>query len=298
MYLLALLLSLSESIRSHGALALDDLWEDTAVTRALPHHFRIYSRKALPSRLHQQLRLYAVYPQDAQPADRRPAIIFIHGGGWGAGNPDQWFPHCRYFALRGLVGMSVQYRLTSEKSVTVADCVRDCQSAIRYIRAHSNSMGVDAQRLVVVGESAGGHLAAALGTISAGAGEDSSISGRPSALVLLNPITDLNTRWGETLGTNALAWSPLQHISKETPPTLLIHGDADRVVDFGHSQEFHHAMLALGNRSRLIRLPGADHAFAIFKYGPDRWVRRTIAEIDLYLCELGYLGGKPLLDLE
>ena len=147
-----------------GNIHLNDLWEDTAATRNLAYQFRIYKHKELPSHLQQQLRLYLVYPELATPSERRPAVVFLHGGGWGAGNPDQWFPQCRYFALRGLVGVSVQYRLKSD-TTTVAECVTDCKSAIRYLRRNAGGLGIDPEKIVVVGESAGGHLAAALGTI-------------------------------------------------------------------------------------------------------------------------------------
>jgi len=278
------------------SIGLTDLWEDTPATRNLLHQFRIYKRNQLPSHLHQQLRLYFVYPELAKAAERRPTVVFIHGGGWGAGNPDQWFPQCRYFALRGLVGVSVQYRLKSD-TTTVAECVTDCKSAIRYLRRNARSLGLDPEKIVVVGESAGGHLAAALGTIDGydEPGEDIAVSGVPNALVLLNPITDLTTRWGESLGAKAESLSPLHHISKKTPPTLLIHGDADQVVDLQHARSFHEKMLAVGNRSQLIVLPAADHAFAIIGYGPDHSVARTIIETDRYRASLGWLDGRPLL---
>lgn len=275
---------------------LADLWEDTPVTKDLPHSFRIYKRLQMANHLQEQLRLYLVHPRDWQASDRRPVVLFIHGGGWGSGNPDQWFPQCRYFALRGLVGVSVQYRLKSD-TTTITECVTDCKSAIRYLRRNAGGLGIDPDKIVVVGESAGGHLAAALGTIDGydEPGEDTTVSAVPNALVLLNPITDLTTRWGEGLGDKAKSLSPLHHISKKTPPTLLIHGDADQVVDLQHSRAFHERMIVVGSRSRLIVLPGADHAFAIFKYGPERLTIRAIIEIDKYLAALGYLSGKPLL---
>ena len=117
-----------------GSLALDDLWEDTPATRSLSHSFRIYKRIALPNRLHRQLRLYLVHPEQAKPTDRRPAVVFIHGGGWGAGDADQWFPQCRYFALRGLIGVSIDYRLKTD-ATTIAECVIDCKSAVRACAA-------------------------------------------------------------------------------------------------------------------------------------------------------------------
>jgi len=276
--------------------ALKDLWGDTPATRALSYSWRIYRRQELANHLHEQLRLYFVNPGGWRSSDRRPAIVFVHGGGWGAGNPDQWFSQSRYFALRGLVAASVQYRLKSE-TVGIADCLADCKSAIRYLRCHATELGINPDKIVVVGESAGGHLAAALGTITEfNHPEDNlDIPAVPNILVLLNPITDLTTRWGEGLGDKAMALSPLHHISRRTPPTLLMHGDVDRVVDLRHSQAFHERMVELGRPSRLIVLPGADHAFAVFKYGPDAFVSRTVVEIDRFLAGQGYLHGQPCL---
>jgi acetyl esterase len=270
--------------------ALSDLWEDTELTQGLPHTFRIFQRFSLGNKLTEQLRLYLVNPRDWKESDRRPAVVFIHGGGWERGDADQWFPQCRYFALRGAVGASVQYRLASATN-NIDTCVADCQAAIAYLRRHAAELGVDPKRIAVVGESAGGHLAAALGTVTVDAGLDESV---PDALVLLNPITDLKTRWGERLGAAAEKFSPLSHISKRTPPTLLIHGNADSVVDIRHSRAFHQRMLELGNQSRLIEVPGTDHAFAVFGYGPAPGNILAIVEIDRYLSALGYLTGAPM----
>lgn len=275
---------------SSRAIALSELWEDTELTQGLPHSFRIYQRFRQSNGLTEQLRLYLVDPREWKASDHRPAVIFIHGGGWGQGDADQWFPQCRYFALRGAVAGSVQYRLATGTN-NIDTCVADCQSAIAYLRRHAAELGVDPRRIAVIGESAGGHLAAALGTVTVDAGLRESV---PDALVLLNPITDLTTRWGEQLGAAAEKFSPLSHISRRTPPTLLIHGNADSVVDIRHSRAFHQRMLELGNQSRLIEVPGFDHAFAVFGFGPAPGNILAIVEIDRYLSALGYLTGAPI----
>ncbi|SPE51527.1 putative lipase/esterase [Verrucomicrobia bacterium] len=292
----ALVFSVAAAADDHPAssssrpIALAELWEDTSLTHALPHCFRIYRRIPLDSGLTQQLRLYVVNPRTWKPSDRRPAVVFIHGGGWSQGDPDQWFPQCRYFALRGAVGVSVQYRLATGTN-TPASCLSDCEAAIAYLRRYAHELGVDPKRIAVVGESAGGHLAAALGTVSVEAGRSESV---PDALVLLNPITDLTTTWGQCWGNSAQKFSPLQHICKGSPPTLLIHGQADSVVDIFHARAFHQRMLELRNQCRLIEVPGADHAFAVFGFGPPDGNILAIFEIDRYLCHLGYLAGAQL----
>jgi acetyl esterase len=188
------------------------------------------------------------------------------------------------------VAASVQYRLRT-KTVDVDDCLADCKSAIRYLRQHANELGVDPEKVAVVGESAGGHLAAAVATIDKfnHPEDDLSYSAVPNLLVLLNPITDLSTKWGDSLGEKAMALSPLQHVSQRTPPTLLIHGNVDQCVDIAHSRAFHERMIELDRPSKLIVFEGADHAFSVFKYGPDRFVQQAILEIDTFLVSRGWL---------
>ena len=132
------------------SLALADYWEDTAATRDLPHPWRVYRRTQLPNGLYRQLFLYLVQPENCRPEDRRPALVFIHGGGWGSGDPGQWFTQCRYFASRGLVTASVEYRLKGNE-VEISGCFADCKSAIRYLRRHAGELGIDPSRIAVVG---------------------------------------------------------------------------------------------------------------------------------------------------
>lgn len=280
-----------------GSIRLEELWEDTPVTRELPHDWRIYRRTRLPNRLHEQLPLYLVRPADVRPGEQRPSVVFVHGGGWSAGDAAQWFPQCRYFARRGVVTASIEYRLRCDE-VDVEGCLADCKSAVRYLRRHAEELGIDPQRIAVVGESAGGHLAAALGTIEGfdHPEDDLSVSSSPDLLILLNPITDLSTRWGDTLGGKAIALSPLHHVSDLTPPTLLVHGDADTCVDIEHSRAFLQRMEELGRPCRLLELADAGHAFAVFKYGPDHFVQRTILEIDRYLAAQGWLPQEAGLE--
>jgi len=187
----------------------------------------------------------------------------------------------------------VQYRLRT-KHVDVDGCLADCKSAIRYLREHASELGIDPHKITVVGESAGGHLAGAAGTIDAfnHPEDDLSHSAIPDALILLNPITDLSTPWGKSMGETALALSPLHHISAKTPPTLLIHGDSDRCVNIEHSRAFRKRMNELNRPSRLIELEGIDHAFGVFQYGPDQCVKRAILEIDNFLVRRNWLTGR------
>ncbi len=139
-----------------------------------------------------ELKLYIFNPANHKPRANTPAVVCIHGGGWMGGDPSLFFPHARYFAARGLVAFSVQYRLTSAGGVTVGDCIEDCKSAFRFIRLNAERFGVDPARLAVLGDSAGGHLAACMGVMDEfeAPKEDPSVSSFANAMILYNPVVD------------------------------------------------------------------------------------------------------------
>ena len=132
---------------------------------------------------------------------------------------------------------SLAYWGLKSDTTSAAECVTDCKSAIRYLRRNAIRLGIDSEKIVVVGESAGGHLAAALGTIDGydEPGEDLAVSAVPNALVRLNPITDMTTRWGEGLGAKAKSLSPLHHVSKNTPPAKRPRRPGDALMEDFHS---------------------------------------------------------------
>jgi acetyl esterase/lipase len=107
-----------------------------------------------------KLQVHVYTAEGRAPGEKRPAILMIHGGGWGSPGPFLTAPHCRYFALRGLVAVNVEYRLVKKGSaVRIADCVADCRDALRMVRQKAAGLGIDPERIAVAGDSAGGHLA-------------------------------------------------------------------------------------------------------------------------------------------
>lgn len=133
------------------------------------------------------------YPPGWKPADKRPAMVFFFGGGWTQGTPNQFTPQAKYFAKRGLVCVRADYRLRGKDSVQIDKCVEDARSAMRWVRSHAAQLGIDPNRIVAAGGSAGGHLAACTffaGEINA-PNDDQSISPQPNAMVLYNPVLDL-----------------------------------------------------------------------------------------------------------
>ncbi|MEI7436039.1 MAG: alpha/beta hydrolase [bacterium] len=241
-----------------------------------------------------------VYAPTGTNAGLRPVAVFIHGGGWAQGNPEQFALHSRYYAARGLVGISVGYCLAKPPATTVLDCVADVKSAVRWIRKHAGELGVDPARIVVLGDSAGGHLAAATALLPGldAPDDDLTVSARPDVLVLFNPVIDTTPPdgWdlksqGALVVARAADLSPMDHVSPGAPPTLVIHGSADTVTPLAGSERFVAAMRAAGNTARLETLADKGHAFIVPGYGDNATLARALKLTDDFLTANQVLGS-------
>jgi acetyl esterase/lipase len=254
------------------------------------------------------LKLFCFQPAGAKPGEARLAALWIHGGGWTGGTCDSFFPLARYTATRGAASFVVEYRLAKTNgTVTVADCVADCKSAVRYLRGHAAELGIDPHRIAVLGESAGGHLAACVGTLDGfnDPADDLKVSARPDALVLYDPLTKFEESNFQKLFANAPVddktklmrdLSPALQVRPGQPPAICIHGLADASVSPDNSRQFAAAMKLAGNRCDLVLLPETPHAFLIPNYKcSEAVVVNSLLIADKFLVSLGYFSGEPNL---
>ena len=264
------------------------------------------------------LRAFWFAPDDWQPSDQRPAIVWIHGGAWVGGTLEGFMPHARYTAHRGGVGLNLEYRLARPEGPTLADCVADCRSALRFLRRHADRFGIDPRRIAVAGDSAGGHLAAALASLPVPdhPDDDPNVSARPDAQLLFNPVLDLTEDdWVRyAVGGPALAdktsprpaspealarartLSPVFHVRPGAPPALLMHGRRDTVVPLSQAERFAAASRAASNRCDLVVLDHAAHAFVVaFWKSPEPAVVEAVRDADRFLASLGWWTGQPTL---
>jgi len=246
------------------------------------------------------LAIYVTKPGDWKEDDKRPAILFFHGGGWVGGAPGQFTNHAEYFASRGLVCFQAQYRLLDKKKKDPPTvCIRDARSAMRWVRGKAAEFGIDPNRIASAGGSAGGHLAATLGTINLHdePGEDSSVPTTANAMLLFNPVFDNGPGgWGTArVGDRYQEFSPAHNITKSTPPAIVFLGSADKLIPVETLESFQAKMTEAGVRCDTLVFPGMPHGFFNHgKYDNVPYVK-TVRAADRFLTELGWLKGEPTL---
>ncbi|WP_430814945.1 family 43 glycosylhydrolase [Carboxylicivirga sp. RSCT41] len=243
-----------------------------------------------------ELCMHIFFPEAHQMHDEKPAIVFFHGGGWKGGGPEHFYGQCDYLASRGLVCMSAQYRTEKSNGTTPVECVKDGKSAMRWLYSNAAQYGIDNTRIIAGGGSAGGHVAAATATVNGynEQGEDTTVSCRPKALVLFNPVVNNGPDgYGyERVKNYYKHFSPAHNLSGNTPPTLIMLGTKDKLFKPALAQVYKREMEALGQRCDLILYEDQDHAF-FNKDKNEEMHYQTMIDADRFLISLGYLKGEP-----
>jgi acetyl esterase len=236
-----------------------------------------------------KLGLKIFYPPAYKKGDRLPTIVFFFGGGWTGGSMTQFEPHALHFAAKNMIAVLVDYRVKSRHNTSPFESVKDAKSAIRYLRQHAEALGIDANRLVASGGSAGGHLAAACFTNESlnESSDDIAISAKPNALVLFNPVID-NGKDGygfERIGENYVTFSPIDNIQKGFPPTIFFLGTKDKLIPVATSEMFKKKIEQVGGRCELFLFDDQPHGF----FNKEPYLSETIAKADLFLLSLRYI---------
>lgn len=247
-----------------------------------------------------ELVLHVYKPAGWEAGQKNPAIVFFFGGGWVGGTPRQFFGQCEELAKRGMVAVSAEYRIKSKHGTPPQACVEDGKSAVRYLRANAKAMGIDPDRIVASGGSAGGHVAATTGTIPGfeAKGEDHKVSSKPSLMILYNPVIDTSPKTGygsKKVGKDWEKLSPVHNVTKDVVPTLILHGDADRVVSVDSVRMFDKHCKKLGVDCTLVEYKGAGHGFfnngsyRAVKKGQPNYYQMTNKVVFGFLAKHGYI---------
>ena len=236
-----------------------------------------------------ELSMWVHRPDPKEFAGSRPGLVLFFGGGWAGGTPEQFFPQAEYFAGRGMVVARADYRVKGRYGNPPQICVQDARSAVRWLRGHADQFRLDPARLAVGGGSAGAHVAMCCteADLFDAARDDLSVSCRPDAFVLYNPVADCvecafaRERMGDDATARAL--SPVHNVRGGLPPAILFYGSED-------------AKFLPGGRAFVeeVRLAeGQGHGF--FNASP--WLERTIWRTDVFLASLDWLDGPPAVEL-
>ena len=232
----------------------------------------------------------------------QPTLIYIHGGGWVGGSKEQSLMSLMPWFEMGWNVVNVEYRLGRVALAPAA--VEDCLCALRYVTTQANKYNIDTNRLVLTGESAGGHLALTTGMIPESAGLDRECPGVPlpkvAAIIDWYGITDVvDLLDGPNRKAYAVQWlasqpnreeiarrvSPLTYVRPGLPPVLAIQGDADPTVPYQHSVRLTEALSKVDVPNQLLTIPGGKHG----GFSPEERTR-IFATIHEFLAKIG-LGG-------
>lgn len=201
-------------------------------------------------------------------SEKRPAIVFFHGGSWSEGKPDWFFSTCQNYRQKGWVACAVEYRTFGRHGTLPFEAVMDARSAMRWIRQNADAYHIDTTRIIATGNSAGGHLALTTALVDNWNEKTDNLafSAKPNALIINAGVYDLTddlTAWlRKDLKDKNLAKeiSPNYLIRKDFPPALIFHGNLDRNVPYRTAQKFGEDMINAGNTNIFFHpLGGAGH---------------------------------------
>jgi acetyl esterase/lipase len=229
----------------------------------------------------------------ADASERRPGVVFVHGGGFQEGFPEMLVRYANHLAARGYVTASIRYRLSGEAPWPA--CVEDAKCAVRWLRANAATLGLDPDRIGVAGNSAGGHIAAMVASTPGrfeGEGGNTDVASAVRAVVLWYPGTDLRPSVASPVVQELAAKllrrelddavaapaSPSTYAAA-APPTLTFTGNADPVIPVDLVREYHRLLDAAGVANELVVVDGAGHSF---DYSLVRWQECFTAMADWF----------------
>jgi acetyl esterase/lipase len=232
------------------------------------------------------------FPPNHDPAKAKvPGVILFHGGAWGGGSLSQFRVACAYFASRGLVCATAEYQMLSAadaKKLPAGEtrkrvCVTDAKGAIRWLKQHATELGIDPNRIITGGGSAGGHISA-LATLNPGLNDPADpkdIDTSVVAYLWFNPAFALDDDKDAEIDV-------LRYVKSGLAPAIVFFGDQDgwkKGWDIAHAK-----WKSLGNQTIDLQIaPGQSHSF----FNKDPWQTLTLIAADRFLVKLGLLTGEP-----
>lgn len=252
-----------------GAARMAEVWYD-ALSVILPTPVESFEPEIKAYKVigRDTMKMHVFRPEVNNKGNKCPAIVYFFGGGWKLGTPLQFYRECAYYASKGMVAITVDYRIASLHQTKPDDSLDDAKDAMCWIRKHGEMLGVDTARIVASGASAGAYLAAAMG-VSPGS---NTLCYYPNLLVLNYPVLERIKELGDSL-----------------PPILFMVGSEDPLVPLSSVYDFQKQVEQRNGIFDLHVFEGAGHP--IFYYRED--LNETFYDVrkitDGFLTQYGYL---------
>jgi acetyl esterase/lipase len=206
-----------------------------------------------------------------------PAAVYVHGGGWSAGDKTQNLKeYASSLTTQGVAVFAINYRLASEYQFPAM--IEDVKCAIRSIRANAGVYGIDPDAIGIFGGSAGGHLVSLAGTADESAGWDDvgEYQGTSSAVQAVvdmfgpvdltvefegNSSRSIKNIFGATSFADMTEASPVTYVTPNDPPFLILHGEDGSLVPIAQSETFFAALQSAGVEAEFVRVKNSGHSF-------------------------------------
>lgn len=213
-------------------------------------------------------------------AGKHPLVVHIHGGSWTSGqkNADDMAEYLGRLATAGFAVASINYRLAPAKTYPAQ--LQDAKCAVRFLRTKATDFNLTTDKIGVIGESAGGHLAALLATTpglpqyetseypkaSDAVSAVADLFGPSDLASYATPDSQLGMALKSFLGTSSAASaSPTSYVTENSPPFLLVHGDSDVIVPMSQSEELYNLLRSKNVSASLITVTNAGHGLELVK---------------------------------
>jgi acetyl esterase/lipase len=233
-------------------------------------------------------------PNHDSGKSKAPGLILFHGGGWQGGTLEQFRTACEYFASRGLVCATAEYQMLGKAASTMPKgeskkrvCVTDAKSAIRWFKQNAGELGIDPERVITGGGSAGGHISA-LATMNPGLNDPADpkdIDTRVVAYLWFNPAFSMDDHKDPEIDI-------LRHAKTDLPPAIIFFGERDEWM--AGWKAAHAKWKTLGATTINLQI-AKDQKHGFFNMEP--WRTVTLIAADKFLVKQGLLAGEPTLTM-
>lgn len=236
-------------------------------------------------------------PHDFTPSDRRPLVIFFHGGFWDSPMATQFVPHCLHFATRGAVAVAVETRVFSIHRTGAVDAIEDAKAFMDWLANHYVHFGIDPNRVVVGGAAGGALLALSLILPKLKKGEIPHALA-PAGAVLFSALLDPTEKTAFERFPNikvAKEISPLRNPRRKLPPMIFFHGKNDRLTPFDAVRKFAKSLRWRRNKVEVIDYENAEHSFFNFNVSELHY-ELTLHAADDFLVAHKLLEPAPVIE--